>query len=100
MASTIRGFARAGAAALIAVASLSPAFAAGPQPVPRNQAPPLHADPGPCAQYGAGFVKVAGSDTCIKAGASVQSDAYIQNNSTESSSQGYGRAISPALRSQ
>ncbi len=26
----------------------------------------------PCAQYGVGFVKVAGSDTCVKIGGSVR----------------------------
>jgi hypothetical protein len=29
----------------------------------------------PCAMYGAGFVKIAGSDTCVKIGGSVRVDA-------------------------
>jgi hypothetical protein len=29
----------------------------------------------PCAQYGAGFAKIAGSDTCVKIGGSVGVDA-------------------------
>jgi hypothetical protein len=84
-----------GAAALIAVAALSPALAAGPQPVPRNQAPPLHPAPGPCAGYGPGYVRIEGSDTCIKAGATIQTDAYGGSSTTRS-----GSAIAPALRSQ
>lgn len=95
MASMVRGFVEAGAAALIVVTAISAAFAAGPQSAPRTQAPPLRPAPGPCDRYGAGYVKVEGSDTCIRAGASVQSDAY--STSTTRSSSG---AIAPALRSQ
>lgn len=94
MASIVRGFAEAGAAALIAMTTLSVA-SAGPQLPARTQAPPLRPAPGPCDRYGAGYVKIEGSDTCIKTGASVQSDAY--SSSTTRSS---GGAIAPALRSQ
>jgi hypothetical protein len=51
--------------------------------------------PGPCDRYGAGYVKIKGSDTCIKTGASVQTDAYGSGGTTKS-----GSAIAPALRSQ
>jgi hypothetical protein len=96
MASIRNGFARAGTVAVIGALMLSPAFAAGPQPVPRNQAPPLRSAPGPCDSYGAGYVRVAGSDTCIKTGASVTTDAYSAGSSSNVS----GSAIAPALRSK
>jgi hypothetical protein len=95
MASIRNGFVGAGAVAVIAAMALSPAFAAGPQPVPRNQAPPLRPAPGPCDSYGAGYVRIEGSDTCIKTGASVTTDAYGASGTTKS-----GSAIAPALRSQ
>ena len=96
MASIRNGFARAGAVAVIAAMALSPAFAAGPQPVPRNQAPPLRPAPGPCDIYGAGYVRIEGSDTCIKTGASITTDAYSAGSSSSVS----GSAIAPALRSK
>jgi hypothetical protein len=96
MASIRDGFARAGAVALIAALTFSVAHAAGPQPVPRNQAPPLRPASGPCDSYGAGYVRVAGSDTCIKTGASVTTDAYSAGSSSSAS----GSAIAPALRSK
>lgn len=41
-----------------------------PKHPPKSRA--LHpADGNSCAQYGVGFVKIAGSDTCIKIGGSV-----------------------------
>jgi hypothetical protein len=95
MASIRDGFARAGAIAMIAALTFSVAHAAGPQPVPRNQAPPLRPVPSPCDSYGAGYVRIEGSDTCIKTGASVTTDAYGASGTTKS-----GSAIAPALRSQ
>jgi hypothetical protein len=44
----------------------------------RTTKPPAKArsvDRNPCAQYGPGFVKIQGSDTCIKIGGSVGVDA-------------------------
>lgn len=97
MRSTGRGFVVA-AAALMASMALSPARAGGPQPVPRNQAPPLHPARGFCDQYGAGFVRVEGTDTCIRAGGSIQTDAYGVSGSGSTTIS--GSAIAPALRSK
>jgi hypothetical protein len=35
----------------------------------------LHSAGNPCAKYGVGFAKLAGSDTCIKIGGSVSIDS-------------------------
>lgn len=32
---------------------------------------PLKRPPNPCAEYGAGFVKLEGSDTCVRLGGSI-----------------------------
>jgi hypothetical protein len=36
---------------------------------------PLRVNNNPCAKYGVGFVKIAGSDTCVKIGGSVGVEA-------------------------
>lgn len=50
-----------------------------------------------CAAYGAGFVRVEGSTTCVKVGGYVQSDAASQGMS---GSVRTGDALAPALRSK
>jgi hypothetical protein len=61
---------------LALVLAVLPAFAAAQQSAPgskRAQKPatPHRATSNPCAQYGVGFAKIAGLDTCVKIGGSV-----------------------------
>ena len=52
--------------------AVSPALAAEqPKPKPATPAPTPRPKTNPCAQYGAGFVQIAGSTTCIKIGGGV-----------------------------
>ena len=69
--------------ALLVVAVLSPsavlaASASHPRPdstTPRDPPPPAQRAAGnPCAAYGPGFVKVEGTDTCIRIGGSLSVD--------------------------
>ena len=61
---------------LAAVVALLPAYAAAQQ----SSQPAKHSKPGkphpvtsnPCAEYGVGFAKLAGSDTCVKIGGGVR----------------------------
>jgi hypothetical protein len=41
---------------------------------------PAQVTSNPCAQYGAGFVQVPGTTTCIKASGSVRIDMGVQSN--------------------
>ncbi|MBS7539629.1 porin [Ancylobacter lacus] len=50
-----------------------------------------------CASYGAGFVRVPGTSTCMKVGASTQADTYSAGGTSTFSG---NSAIAPALRSQ
>ena len=53
---------------LILIAALLPGMAmAAEQP---KKVPPVSVNP--CAQYGAGFVQVKGSTTCVKVGGSIR----------------------------
>ena len=61
---------------LAVVVAVLPAYAAAQrssQPPKRTQksATPHPVTRNPCAQYGVGFAKIAGSDTCVKIGGSV-----------------------------
>jgi hypothetical protein len=60
---------------LALVIAVLPAWAAvAEEPIQRPAKPPVVQRPAggnACAQYGAGYVKVEGSSTCIKAGGSV-----------------------------
>jgi hypothetical protein len=66
--------------ALAAIVVMLPTLSAAQQ---TNRAPthlkkavrPQTATGNPCAQYGAGFARIAGSDTCIKIGGSVGAEA-------------------------
>ena len=64
-------------AAVIAALSVAPALAEPSSPKQRDSAaaglpPPKRAGPGnPCSVYGPGFVKVEGSETCVKIGGAV-----------------------------
>jgi hypothetical protein len=42
-----------------------------PKPLPMKEAPTANS----CAAYGPGFVKLAGSDTCVQIGGSISIDA-------------------------
>ena len=58
------------------VVAVLPAYAAAQQSSqsskPSSKSKTLHpASRNPCAQYGVGFAKIAGSDTCVKIGGSV-----------------------------
>ena len=59
-------------ASLVAVLPTCVAAAELPR---KTTAPPRDAKVKPCAAYGAGFVKVEGSTTCIKIGASISVEA-------------------------
>ena len=67
-------------AALLLPASSAPAEQSGLQKsdkaAPSEKVLPLKgaSSGNPCAAYGPGFVKVAGSDTCVKAGGAVSVD--------------------------
>ena len=61
---------------LAAVVALLPTYAAAQQSSrpskPSSKSKTLHAvNRNPCVQYGVGFARIAGSDTCIKIGGSV-----------------------------
>jgi hypothetical protein len=64
-------------AAVIAALSVAPALAEPSSLKQRDSAaaglpPPKRAGPGnPCSVYGPGFVKVGGSETCVKIGGAV-----------------------------
>ena len=46
-----------------------------PPPKPTQKSSALHpVTKNPCAQYGVGFAKIAGSDTCVKVGGSISVD--------------------------
>ncbi len=46
-----------------------------PPPKPTQKSGSLHpVTKNPCAQYGVGFAKIAGSDTCVKVGGSLSVD--------------------------
>jgi hypothetical protein len=65
-------------AAVVAVLLTWVAVAQQPSQPPKNspKSATLHPIKGnPCAMYGAGFVKVEGSDTCVKIGGSVSVEA-------------------------
>lgn len=83
-------------AALLAAALSAPAAAQTPsRPAPPAQASPGKPDP-MFAAYGPGFTRVAGSSTCVKIGANVQSDVYGADLSTSVRS----NALEPALKSR
>ena len=67
---------------LAVVVAALPGWAAVAQqtaPQPKKSVSPLRPDKSKaCAAYGAGFVKVEGSDMCIKIGGSVSVDAGTQ----------------------
>jgi hypothetical protein len=56
---------------LLAAAELPKKSTETPQPAPQ----PRPVIGNPCAAYGAGFVKVEGSSTCVKVGGSVSVEA-------------------------
>ena len=64
---------------LAVVVAMLPTWAVAQQSSPPKKHPtsdalrPVRGNP--CAEYGAGFVKVEGSDTCIKTGGSVSVEA-------------------------
>lgn len=74
-------------ACFVIVASLLPAVAVAQQGERRNfQTPPsawktlpskTTARSNPCASFGPGFVKVEGTDTCVKLGGAISVDAGI-----------------------
>jgi hypothetical protein len=41
---------------------------------------PAQVTANPCAQYGAGFVQVPGTTTCVKASGSIRVDVGVQSN--------------------
>jgi len=71
----------AAAGASGAVAQTQPSPTAAPNALPRSFPPPDVAKTAPvkpgksCSSYGDGFVNVPGSDTCVKAGGYVRTDA-------------------------
>ena len=68
--------------ALILVLVMVPTVAsAAEQPQQKKKASPPVAG-NPCAQYGAGFVQVQGTSTCIRATGSIQVDVGVQSGST------------------
>lgn len=62
-------------AATVSVATVSAALA---NDLPKNAAQPKpkppQANANPCAQYGAGFVQVQGSQTCVKTNGYIRTD--------------------------
>jgi hypothetical protein len=62
-------------ALVIAVLPAWAAVAAEPVQRPAKPSAPLRPTGNSCAQYGAGYVKVEGSSTCIKVGGSVNVQA-------------------------
>lgn len=86
------------AALLIAGALLFaslPAAAQTAAPGAKPAAPDPKSDP-LCASYGAGFVRLAGSSTCVKITGSVQADFY----DTSVNSSGRVDALTPGLKSK
>lgn len=62
---------------LFLIIALLPSVAVAAEQQKRPAAPPKKASPvgstaNPCAQYGAGFVQVQGSNTCVKLSGSVR----------------------------
>ena len=65
---------------LAAVVAALPVYAAAqqssPPSKPSSKSKTLHpVSRNPCAQYGVGFAKIAGSDMCVKVGGSVSVEA-------------------------
>lgn len=76
---------------LAATSAISPAAAQnGPQAATTAKPDPV------CASYGAGFTRLAGTQTCVKIGSSVQTDAY----GTDVSGSARVDALAPALKSK
>lgn len=76
---------------LAATSATSPAAAQnGPQAATTAKPDPV------CASYGAGFTRLAGTQTCVKMSSSVQTDAY----GTDVSGSARVDALAPALKSK
>ncbi len=90
-AATLLPLALAGAGGVRAEAASAPgkAAAAGASAAPATDSL--------CASYGAGFVRVPGTSTCMKMSASTQADTYSAGGTSSFSG---NSAIAPALRSQ
>ena len=56
---------------IAAIVGALPACVAAAELPKRTTAPPREVKTNPCAAYGAGFVKVEGSSTCVKIGGTV-----------------------------
>ncbi|MPT25070.1 MAG: hypothetical protein E2577_20050 [Starkeya sp.] len=72
-----------------------PAAAQTAAPGAKPAAPDPKTDP-LCASYGAGFVRLAGTSTCVKITGSVQGDFYA----TDVNSAGRVNALTPGLKSK
>jgi hypothetical protein len=64
------------------IALLPLAMAVAQQSNPQTRKPPPKRDTAiknnPCAEYGPGFVKLPGSDTCVKIGGSVEAGGSMR----------------------
>jgi hypothetical protein len=60
---------------IAAIIGALPIGAAAAELPKKTKAPPHETKRNPCAAYGAGFVKVEGSDTCVKIGSTVRVEA-------------------------
>ncbi|WAC28187.1 porin [Ancylobacter sp. SL191] len=96
MALAISGLALAMALVLPARAETPPGVAASPTKT-TSAAPPAAASTDPfCAAQGAGFVRLEGTQTCLKLGGYVQIDSTTQNGPAD----GLPAARAPALQSR
>lgn len=76
--------------AAVLLAALPAAAQNGPQAATTAKPDPV------CASYGPGFTRLAGTQTCVKIGSSVQTDAY----GTDVSGSARVDALAPALKSK
>jgi hypothetical protein len=60
---------------IVAILGALPAWAAAAELPKKTTTPPREVKTNPCAAYGAGFVKVEGSATCVKIGGTVSVEA-------------------------
>jgi hypothetical protein len=60
---------------ILAIVGALPTCAAAAELPKKTTAPPREVKTNPCAAYGAGFVKVEGSTTCVKIGGTVSVEA-------------------------
>jgi hypothetical protein len=57
---------------IVAIVGALPTCGAAAELPKKTASPPREVKTNPCAAYGAGFVRVAGSDTCVKVGGTVR----------------------------